>query len=188
MDALAVTGTTEAAAEPGSLFHAADLSNTAAAIIAGALDFCGRKIGADGRQVVVDRLRAGDADACRYLRYGLAARLGEQIGALDGNARAVYLFDDADTAEETWFDEGTPGAPVHLVVWAQPKTAALHSLAEALDSALLPGYTALSGRHQLGHLLAVDLVDDADVASRRGWGVLLSSVRHAPLRVWNAEV
>ena len=74
--------------------------------------------------------------------------------------------------------------PVHLLVWAQPKTAALNGLVETWDRALAQGYAEMINGHRLANVLDVQVVDDADVEKRVGYGALLSSLHHRPIQVW----
>jgi hypothetical protein len=71
-----------------------------------------------------------------------------------------------------------------LIVWAKRKTSALDSLVEALNRALVQRYAELIGPSQLAHLLDVQVVNDADVDNRVGYGALLSSLRNRPIKVW----
>jgi hypothetical protein len=71
-----------------------------------------------------------------------------------------------------------------LIVWAKRKTSALDSLVEALNRALVQRYAELIGPSQLAHLLDVQIVNDADVKNRVGYGALLSSLRNRPIKVW----
>jgi hypothetical protein len=60
----------------------------------------------------------------------------------------------------------------------------LDSLVEALDRALVQHYADLIGQHQLAHLLDVQVIDDADVKNRVGYGAMLSSLYQRPIQVW----
>ena len=73
---------------------------------------------------------------------------------------------------------------MHLLVWAQCKTAALRALIAALDRALARAYTDMLGEGCPAGLLDVQVVDDADVGRRSGYGALLSSMYHRPVQVW----
>jgi hypothetical protein len=73
---------------------------------------------------------------------------------------------------------------IHLIAWAERKTSALDSLVEALDRALVQHYADLIGQHQLAHLLDVQVIDDADVKNRVGYGAMLSSLYQKPIQVW----
>jgi hypothetical protein len=116
--------------------------------------------------------------------YNLAKQAAEFLGALDENVKAVYICDYDATPEDLCFGEATQASLVHLVVWARRKTGALNSLVAALDRALVQSYADLIGMRQLAHLLDVQVIDDADVENRVGYGAMLSSIYHRPIQVW----
>jgi len=171
----------ESAASP---FRLPDAASTIEIALAQALDFCAQKMGLDGAQAVIDRLRQGDSTACRYCHYSLAKQVGESLGALDENVKAVYVVDYDATPQDLCFGEATPTSLIHLLVWAERKTGALDSLVAALGLALAQRYADLTGRPRLTHLLDVQVIDDADVKNRVGYGALLSSLHHRPIQVW----
>jgi hypothetical protein len=73
---------------------------------------------------------------------------------------------------------------LHLIAWTQRKTVALNSLAEALDRALVQNYAELIEAPELAHLLDMQVVDDADVKNRVGYGTLFSSLHYRPIQIW----
>jgi hypothetical protein len=79
-------------------------------------------------ETVVERLQQGDNITFSYWRYGLARKGAEYLGEWDGDIKAVYIFDYEATPEDVCFAEVTPDIMIHLIVWAQRKTAALNSL------------------------------------------------------------
>ena len=169
------------AASPSRLPNAA---STVEIALTQALQFCAQKMGVDGVQAVVDCLGQGDGAACQHCRYSIAKQVGESLGALDENVKAVYVVDYDATPEDICFGEATPTSLIHLIVWAERKTGALGSLVTALDRALARRYGDLTGRPQLSHLLDVQVIDDADVRNRVGYGALFSSLHHRPIQVW----
>jgi hypothetical protein len=153
-----------------------------------ALQFCARKIGVDSLEAVVDLLRQNDRMACEYCLYSMAKRVAASLGAVDENVRAVYVLDYDATPEDICFGTLHQGAPlVHLIVWAERKTAALSSLVAALDRALAQAYTDLVGGPQVESLLDVQVIDDADVESRTGHGALLQAIHHRPIQIWERK-
>lgn len=163
----------------------AEISVAAEAILAEALSYCAGKMDLDGPQTVAERLRQGDGVACGYCLYSVAKQVAEAIGSLDGNVRAVYTFDCDATPEDECLGEVARGMPlVHLLVWAQRKTAALCALVSALDRALVYAYADVLGEGQPASLLDVQVIDDADVGRRSGYGALLGSMYHRPVQVW----
>jgi hypothetical protein len=142
-------------------------------------------MGLEGAQAVTERMRQGDGAAYGYCLYSVAKQLAETIGSLDGNVRAVYTFDCEATPEDECLREIALGTPVlHLLVWTQHKTAALSALIAALDRALARAYASVFGEGQPSSLLDVQVIDDADVGRRSGYGALLCSMYHRPVQVW----
>ncbi len=163
----------------------AEISVTAEGILAQALSYCAHKMGLDGPQTVVERLRQGDGVACGYCLYSVAKQVAEAFGSLDGTIRAVYTFDCDATPEDECLGEVARGTPlVHLLVWAQRKTAALRALVSMLDRALVRAYADVLGEERPTSLLDVQVIDDADVGRRSGYGALLGSMYHRPVQVW----
>ncbi len=171
----------EFAASP---FRLPDAASTIETALTQALEFCAQKMGVDDAQAVIDRLRQGDSTACRYCHYSLAKQVGESLGALDENVKAVYSVDYDATPEDTCFGEAMPTSLIHILVWAERKTGALDSLVTALDLALVQCYADVIGTRQLAHLLDVQVIDDADVKNRIGYGAMLSSLYQRPIQVW----
>lgn len=161
-----------------------DMTSMAEAALTNALEFCAQKMGLHSLQVVTGRLQQGDSTTCGYFHYGLAEQVAEHLSGLDEDVKAVYLYNYDATPEDICFGEATPASQIHLIIWAQRKTAALNSLVTALDRALVQGYAALIGTRQLMHLLDVQVIDDDDVKSRAGYGALLSSLHLPSIEVW----
>jgi len=149
-----------------------------------ALRFCAQKMKLDDYHIAVLLLQQQNDTAYGYFHYDLAAHIAGYLGTLDGEIKAVYLYDYDATPEDTCFGETAVSPLLHLIVWAQRKTVALNSLAEALDRALVQNYAELIGAPQLAHLLDVQAVDDADVKNRVGYGTLFSSLHYRPIQVW----
>ncbi|MBS3784670.1 MAG: hypothetical protein KGY78_09530 [Anaerolineae bacterium] len=165
-------------------FRSPDATSTAELALEEALTFCARKAGLEEAQAVVERLRQGDSTVHHYCRYGLAKKMAESIGSLDDNVKAVYTLDYDATPEDRCFGSEAHTSPTHLIVWAARKTDALTALVKALDRALVEAYADLIDAPQLTHMLDVQVVDDADVEERTGYGALLSSIHNRPIQVW----
>ena len=164
-----------------------DAASIAREIMAGAADFCARKVGLQDRSpdAIVEAARLRGNGACEYLRHGIAVHLAEQLGLLDDGIRAVYLYEYEATSEDVTIDGAAPRLPVHLIVWVSHKTGALHSLVAALERALAATYAEMIGPDTLRHLLDVQIVDDAEVERQTGYGGLLQSVHQPPMRIWS---
>jgi hypothetical protein len=145
--------------------------------------YCAQKMQLDSPQVVA-RLRTVDGKACEYCHYSVAKQVAASMGALDANIKAAYIYDYDATPEDLCFGETGRGLPIHLLIWAERKTAALSALAETLGRALAKQYAVMIGVPQPAHLLDVQVVDDADVERRIGHGALLFSLHHRPVEVW----
>lgn len=161
-----------------------DADSTAETVIHGALDFCAQKMGLDNAQMVLDHLGERDKEACGYCQYSIAKQVGDSLGALDQNIKAVYILDFDAVPGDICFAEASTGMLIHLIVWSERKTSALDSLVAALDRALAHSYGKLLNMGKLEFVLDVQVVDDSDVENRVGYGAMLSSLHQRPIQVW----
>ena len=161
-----------------------DVASAAQVVLTQAVEYCAQKMRLDSSQAVIDRLRASNGQACEYCHYSVAKQVAESLGALDDNIKATYIYDYDATPEDLCFGEAGRALPIHLLVWAERKTAALKVLTETWDRALTQGYAEIIDGRQLAHVLDVQMVDDADVEKRLGHGALLFSLHHRPVQVW----
>ncbi|MDH7485871.1 MAG: hypothetical protein QHJ81_06285 [Anaerolineae bacterium] len=162
-----------------------DATSAAEQVLSDALAFCAQKMRFDSCETALSRLRQGDREACTYCFYSVARRVAEFLGAWDENVKAVYICDYDATPEDLCFAETVQSPPVHLLVRVDRKTSALNSLLAALDRALVQKYAELTAMNRLACFLDAQVVDDADVEKRIGYGTLLSSIHHRPLQVWS---
>jgi hypothetical protein len=161
-----------------------DAVSTAEVVLAQAMEYCAQKLGLGGAQEAMERMKEGNTTACSYCHYSVAKQVAEALGALDQNVKAAYVFDYDATPEDQCFGEAVQATPLHLLVWTARKTGALKSMVEALDGALARQLFHLLGRGPRAHMLDVQIIDDADVENRMGYGALLSSLYHRPIKVW----
>ncbi|PKO20353.1 MAG: hypothetical protein CVU38_20560 [Chloroflexi bacterium HGW-Chloroflexi-1] len=164
-------------------FALPDAATAADSALAEALASCARKMHLADAGAVLTHLQRGDRTARAYFEYDLAQRVAEHLGALDEEVRAVYLYDAEATPEDSVFGEVAPSL-IHLIVWAQRETKALNSLIVALERALVQRYAERIGAPGLMCLLDTQIVDDAQVNARTGYGALLASLHHRPVQVW----
>lgn len=160
-----------------------DAKSTSEAIMNQALEYCAQKMGTD-KQTALEHVQAGDAKATGYCHYNIAKQVAVALGALDDNVKAIYTMNYDATPEDISLGARSGQTLVHLIVWAQPKTNALQSLVASLDRALVERYGELTSDEDLQHLLDVQIVDDAQVKGRIGYGAMLSSIHHRPIQVW----
>ena len=164
--------------------QALDADSMAKTALDKALRFCAQKMKLDDHHIAVLLLQQGNDAAYGYFYYDLAVQIAKYLGTLDEEIKAIYLYDYDATPEDTCFSETAAPSLLHLIVWTQRKTVALNSLVVALDRALVQNCAELIGMPQLAHLLDVQVVDDADVKNRVGYGTLFSSLHYRPIQVW----
>jgi hypothetical protein len=149
-----------------------------------ALDYCAQKMNLTSPEMALEYLRHGDAAARSYCQFSIARQVAEALGALDENVKSVWLFEYDATQDDLSLGARSQAVPIHLLAWTSRKTSALQSVVAALDRALTQQYSRLVGPRGLTQVLDVQLVDDADVESRRGYGSLLRSLHNRPLLIW----
>lgn len=162
-----------------------DAASIARAIVGSAVERVSARLGVDP-QDVPEILQRGEELARGEFKLGLARRAAEFLGLYDEDVKAVYVYDHEGRSQGGGGEEPRRWQ-VHLIVWTEPKTAALKSLVSALDRAL----GGVLGESERGagaeHCLDVQLVDNADIRSDAGYAALLSSPRFRPTRVWQRE-
>jgi hypothetical protein len=163
-----------------------DASSLAQGILTRAMEYCAQKMGLEGppteavRQVLPQR----EGPAIGYLRYSIAVCTAEQLGKLDEDARAAYLYEYEATPEDVVFAEADLLSPIHLIVRVARKSSALCSLVAALERTMAQVYAETIGPHTLQQLLDVQIVDDNEVEKQAGYAGLLRSVYHQPMLIW----
>lgn len=174
---------------PPVTFHQPpDVRLTAEHAVTQAVEYCAQKMGMGSASEVLRAIQQGNRSACAYCLYALAKQIAESIGTFDGTVKAVYTLDYDATPEDMCFGGAAQGAPlVHLVVWTERKTAALSSLAAALDRAVVQAYGNMLGRGERASMLDVQVIDDEDVDDKVGYGALLASIHHPPIQIWQKD-
>ncbi len=136
----------------------------------------------DERRARLALLR-GQCEHCDCIRASLVRRIGEYLGQVGASVKAVYTFDAPNDRDE---DAHAGHDGIHLVVWVDRKSQALRSLAATLETALA------ASQRKLGCPLAtpecyrldMEIIDDRDVAERRGFGLLIDQRQLSALPVW----
>jgi len=164
--------------------HLPDATSTIQGALVKALDYCASKLNLSSPQESLEKMRKGDRDALAYCHYQLAQQVAEALGALDDHVRSVSLYEFEATPEDRVFGQNPESLPIHLLVRVRRKTSALGALVAALDRALVKDYAEMVGPRRLGHVLDVQVIDDNDVASRRGIAALLYSLYNRPIQLW----
>ena len=160
-------------------------------MIESALGFCARLSRVDSHQEALEAIRNGDCSICGYLRYGLSKELGGYLGGIDPSVRAVYSYEPEHTtgvtdlagAEAQWM------RGINLVVCVDRRSAALSSILASLEDAVTQATRSFVCKEGNGtcYLVDVKVADQEEVATRRGYGALVSSIHVRPLRVWTRE-
>jgi hypothetical protein len=161
-----------------------DAASTAEVVFAGAMAYCAQKMKLEGPEAALDLLKQGQHVACDYCRYSMAQQVGDALGRLDENVKAVYMCEYDATPEDLCFGEAAQTSPIHLIVWTERKTGALTSLVAGLDRALAERYAQETGVSQTFCMLDAQVVDDSEVENRKGHGAMLTSAYNRPLQVW----
>jgi len=161
-----------------------DADSIAELALAQGMEYCAQKMGLADAQAAVELVQQGDRTACSYCHYSIATQVAENMGSLDKNVKAVYLFDCDATSDDVCLGSVSTIIPLHLIARVDRKTDALTSLIESMNRALAEDVAAVLGTSPTAHVLHVETVDDQDVASRRGYGAILTSLHHRPMKVW----
>jgi hypothetical protein len=164
-------------------FQLPDAASTAHTVLDAALQYCAEKMRIDSPKVAASHLRALDTNARSYFEYGLAKALTEQLGELDDEIVAGYLYNDEATTDDIIFGEAFP-TMIHILIKVERKTSALNALISAMERSLSQRYAEVMEKPRLAHLLDVQLVDATEIESGVGYGALINSIHNSPLQVW----
>jgi hypothetical protein len=133
-------------------------------------------------------ITGGDCVACSYLRYALSKEIGEYLGAIDTSVQGVYAYEPEYATGALHIDSRGPGTDrgINLIVSVDRKNAALTSIVASLEDAVKDGVKSLLCVKADGSCYAVDvkIVDGEELASRRGYGALVSSLYAPPIQLW----
>ncbi len=149
-----------------------------------ALAFCALKAGLQNVEPL-EAMRNGDCSVCSYFMYGLAREIGAYLGDLDDSVQAVYCYEpEYSIGLDDVYRPLERG--INLIVSVADTSAALTSVIASLEDGLGEARDGLVCAEANGSCLALDvkIASEADVASRRGYGALISSIHVRPLRVW----
>lgn len=166
-----------------------DTVGTIESVLNKALKASAKKMALRDVKALIACIKEGDPVACSYCHYHVAKELGEVMGRMDSNIRAVYAYNfDDNLSDENNPQNALPFSLVHMIIWAGRKTKALKALIEALDRALVIKHRNLFGRSDLEHALDIQIIDDEDVKTRTGYAALLKSIYQPPIEVWHGSI
>ena len=156
-----------------------------------ALVFCAQTTGFREGEEALEAIRQGDCCTCSYLRYGLSKELGGYLGGIDDSVQAVYSYEPEHCTGVTELARIEPALErgINLIVLVDRRSAALSSIIASLEDAVIEAARNLVCPEASGACYALDVqvADEKEVASRRGYGALISSIHVAPLKIWARE-
>ncbi len=128
----------------------------------------------------------GQCQYCHYLTNSLVRQVGEYLGQVDRNIKAIYHYQPVEPPE------GTPPAPappfdgINLVIWVERKSAALGALLGTFETALKASLAQIGCADYAPGCFTLDvrLVSDHEVLERRGLGMLVGDVTLRSSEVW----
>lgn len=172
-------------APPIVSLQTSDAHTIAGVIVTNALEWVSARLGCD-KVKAVECLNRSDTAARRELKLGLARYLAEYLGFLDEDVKAVYVSDHMDNYRDE-SAENPPRWVIHLVVFADPKTAALSSLVSALNRTLTLVLGEAVECAETEGFLDVQLVNSADLENLARYAALLTAPSYRPTRIWQRE-
>lgn len=149
-----------------------------------ALAFCVQRTRLPSGEAL-EAIRNGDCSVCGYFRYGLSKEIGAYVGNIDDSVQAVYTYEPEYSTGLHNLD-GVLDRGINLIVSVDRTSAALSSLIASLDDGFKDAREQLVCSKANGSCYALDVkvADEEEVASRRGYGALVSSIHVSPLKVW----
>ena len=161
-------------------------------MVESALAFSAQMGGFPGADEARQAILGGDCATCGYLRHDLSKQIGQYLGEIDDTVQAVYAYEPEYAAGRVDRDSAHRAADpgISLLVSVDRRNAALNSVVASLEDAVKDGVSSLlcSGANGSCYDLDVKFADEEEVASRRGYGVLVSSLHAAPLKLWTREL
>jgi hypothetical protein len=157
-------------------------------MVESALAFCAQKAGLRDGEEARKAIQDGECAVCGYLTYALSKEIGEYLGGIDSSVQAVYSYEPEYSAGALHLDVTEPPIDrgIKLIVSVDRKSAALASIVASLEDAVRESvqHLACSDANLSCYVLDVRIADIEEVASRRGYGALLSSLYAPPIRLW----
>lgn len=125
---------------------------TARTILEDSPEYCARRLAAGAAEVAEGQQRRADSVMRAHLDHRLARSLAQYLGGMDRALKAVYLYGQGFASDGKSVGTTVTG-PLHLIVWAQPRTVALDSLLTR------PSRIISAARVQIRELLLVQGAD-----------------------------
>jgi hypothetical protein len=163
-----------------------DLFQRTSRMIEESLDFSVKRLDGAEWGVVTAQVRDGRLQALDYFRHSLAVQVAKYLGEAADGVVAVYRLGYDESEDELGRRPEAVALPINLVLHVRRRTEAHDSLVAGLDKALLVHYRALfpSQAGGMSSFLAVQFVDDEDVAKDSGFAAAIGSVYGSSTRLW----
>jgi hypothetical protein len=161
-------------------------------MVQNAIAYCAEKKFSGDVRETTQALGQGRCDLCGYMSESLMRQLGEYLGTVDKTVRAIYKYEpEYITLRPTDDNLRRVGrrAGINLVAWVDRKSAALNALGDTLETMLSESRRKVSCKNAKPDCFTFDvqLVDDKEVAERRGYGVVVNSMYVLSTHVWTRE-
>ena len=143
------------------------------------LRYSEKKLGKAG--AIMELLKKNDANAHSYFRYWLAKQVGIYLGETSEHVLEVFIY------PEMLVEEISATLPLTLIVYVEVYTAALESIVDALQNALLAEYQTMfsPSADGLSFILNIYFVDKDDFLRRKALSAAIGSLHTPAIRVWN---
>lgn len=148
-----------------------------------AVAYAARKSEAGNVSAVRTKLASGDEWAFSYFAYACATNIASSLAQLDDNILEAFVLGlEGD-------DTNAPCFPVTLVLRVACHTAALECIVSHVERELPKHLEHLGGMTEDAStaFLEIRVVEDEDLAKRRGLGAAVTSIWAPALRVWERK-
>lgn len=154
-----------------------------------AIEACAEGFFAGDVRQLNQALLKGEYEHCKCISDHLAALISEYLGQVDRTVKAVYQYEPIDATQIT---QGAITPPtsgsfgINLVAWVERKSAAFVALVDMLEAALDVSQRKIGclKAQEKGITLDLKTVDDQEVESCRGYGLLIHNAYLHSKPVW----
>ena len=153
---------------------------------------CSGKLFSGDTRRMRQALLQGHCEHCRNVAKSLLCQIGEYLGRVDRNVKAVYHYEPVEMPGVPPSEINEPYVGINLVVWVERKSAALSALLETLETVLKASKRNIGCADASPQCFSLDvkIVSDQEVQERRGLGLLIerSYLRSTPVWRRSAQV
>ncbi len=140
--------------------------------------------------LTISAIKGGNSQVCDLFLESISHQIARYLGEMDKNIKAIYRYDveyepilPEEPTEKMW--QGV----INLVAWVERKSAALGMLIDTLEKAILESQNEFRQNQREEPLFYIDVqqVDDKDVLSKKGLGIVASSDLLRSTQLWIRE-